>query len=254
MNEMLEIALPNLFNDDKYPSQEEYNYWASRQKRIFYIDYEIDENYSLVELGKSIIQLNIEEMFIPKELLKPIYLFIYSSDGDLAQTYGIIGIIEASRIPVITVNMGVAMSAGFLLLLSGHKRYTFKHSNAMVHQGRAGFSGTPSEIEEAQKSYNKQLDRMKAYILSRTHILEKEFNKKRKNDWYLTDNEQLSYGVVDGIITDFGMLFDLKEVKPNKSEHKKTNTNNDRPKHYNKPKRPKGYFEDNPDLKKEYKE
>lgn len=212
MPELFEVEIPSLLeavnsSTSSLMSPEEYNYWNSRKNRVFFIDYEIDSSYELIELGKSIIQMNIEELYVPKEQLQPIYLFVYSYGGDLEQTYGVIGIIESSRIPIITINMGVSMSAGFLLLLAGHKRYTFKHSTAMVHQGKAGFQGTPDEIKEAQKSYAKQLERMKKYILSRTKISESEFDKKRKNDWYLTDNEQLSRGIVDGIITDISELF-----------------------------------------------
>ena len=48
----------------------------------------------------------------------------------------------SSRIPIITVAMGAAMSAGFIIFLSGHKKYAFKHSQLLVHSGSAGFHGT----------------------------------------------------------------------------------------------------------------
>lgn len=255
---MLELPTAGILEESKYPTPEEYTFWQSYKNRTFYIDYEIGEGYELVELGKQIIQMNMEEMFIAKEQLKPIYLFVYSYGGDLEQTYGLIGIIESSRIPIITINMGVAMSAGFLLLLSGHHRYTFKHSTAMVHQGKAGFSGTPDEIAEAQKSYNKQLDRMKSYILSRTMISEKEFNKKRKNDWYLTDNEQVKYGVVDSIINDFSQLYEpAKHTKPyvavRADKHTADKHVADKPKHKKYKDRTKEHFGTTPAVASEEK-
>ena len=36
---------------------EEYNYWTSRQNRTFYIDFEVDETYELMEIAKVIIQI-----------------------------------------------------------------------------------------------------------------------------------------------------------------------------------------------------
>lgn len=188
----MEFELPLLLSSaqsDKYLSPEQYTYWKARENRTFYIDYEIDEDYSLVELGKIIIQMNMEEKDIAKEELKPIYLWIYSYGGDLDQTHGLLDIIEASRIPIITVSMGVCMSAGFLLFLSGHRRYAFKHANMMVHEGSAAFSGTAEQIEQAQQNYKKQITSMKEYILSRTEMDEKTFNKNKSKDWYLTVEE-----------------------------------------------------------------
>lgn len=116
-------------------------------------------------------------------------------------------LIQSSRIPIITVAMGVAMSAGFLILLSGHKRYAFKHSQLMVHSGGGSFQGTAEQLESAQKNYKKQIEAMKSYILERTSIDEKTFNKNRSKDWYLNDDELIKYNVVDGIVTDISMIF-----------------------------------------------
>lgn len=194
----MELELPLLLasiQSDKYLTPEQYTYWKARENRTFYIDYEIDEDYSLVELGKILIQMNMEEKDIPKEELKPIYLWIYSYGGDLDQCNSLLDIIAASRIPIVTISMGVCMSAGFMLFLSGHRRYAFRHANMMVHEGSAAFSGTAEQIEEAQKNYKKQISGMKEYILSRTEMDEKTFNKNKSKDWYLTVDELENFKV-----------------------------------------------------------
>lgn len=210
MEEMGIMPLPLLMADmerDKYLSPEEYTYWMARNNRTFYIDYELTENYELMELGKIIVQLNMEEMNIPKEQLKPIYLWIHSYGGDLDQANAVIDIIQASRIPIVTIAMGAAMSAGFMLLLAGHRRYAFKHSNLMVHEGSAAFSGTAEQIEQAQKNYKKQINEMKAYIIERTAIDEKLFNKNKSKDWYLAGEELITYKIVDKLVTSFDDIF-----------------------------------------------
>ena len=189
------------------PTPEEFTYWRDRKNRTFYIDYEIDEEYSLVELAKIIIQLNYDEKDIPKENLKPIRLFIHSYGGDLEQTNFFCDLVQASRIPIITIAMGVAMSAGFLIFLSGHKRYAFEHTQMLVHAGSAAFQGTASEIEEAQKKYKKQIDAMKEYILNKTDVDERTFNKNKNKDWYLTIDELKKYHIIDDVITDISMIF-----------------------------------------------
>ena len=204
--ELLEIPLVGDTKESQLPTPEEYTYWKDRKNRTFYVDYEIDECYSLVELAKIIIQMNIEERDIPKEQLQPIRLFIHSYGGDLEQANFFCGLVQASRIPIITIAMGVAMSAGFLIFLSGHKRYAFKHTQLMVHSGSAAFQGTAEQIEEAQKNYKKQIEEMKAYILEKTTVDEKTFNKNKNKDWYLSSDELLKYHVIDEIITDLSVI------------------------------------------------
>ena len=179
---------------------EEYNYWTSRQNRTFYIDFEVDETYELMEIAKVIIQINMSEINIPKENLKPIYLFVHSYGGDIEQANFFCDLVMSSRVPIITIGMGVAMSAGFLILISGQKRYAFQHCQMLIHSGSAGFSGTAEQVEEMQKNYKKQINEMKEYILERTSIDEKTFNKNKNKDWYLTSKELIDYHVVDALI------------------------------------------------------
>lgn len=198
-----ELVIPIIDNmkDKQYPTPEEYTYWKSRENRTFFIDYEVDECYDLIELSKVIIQMNMEERDI--ENPKPIYIFIHSYGGDIEQANYFCDLVQSSNIPIVTIGMGVAMSAGFLIFLAGKRRYAFKHCQMLVHQGSAGFQGTAQEIEEAQKNYKKQLDNMKTYILERTDIDEKTFNKNKNKDWYLSCEELQNYHIVDKIITSF---------------------------------------------------
>lgn len=205
----IEFALPMLgdYKDNPFPLPEDYNYWKSRSDRTFFIDYEIGEDYPdgttdarLVELCKTIIQMNMDEKDIPKEELKPIYIYIYTFGGDMVQATSLCDICLASRIPIVTIGMGVAMSAGFLILLAGHRRYAFKHCQMLVHSGSAGFQGTAEQIEEAQRNYKKQLAEVKDYILSRTEIDEKVFNRNKSKDWYLKKEEVTQYKVIDKYI------------------------------------------------------
>lgn len=193
--------------ESEIPTPEEYNYWTDRQNRTFYIDYEINDEYSLLELSKVIIQMNIAEKDIPKEQLKPIRIFIHSYGGDLEQANYFCDLLISSRIPIITIAMGVAMSAGFLIFLAGGKRYAFPHTQMLVHTGSAVLQGTAEQIDEAQKKYKKQIDQMKVYILSRTDIDEKTFSKNKNKDWYLTADELTKFNVVTDFIKDISIVF-----------------------------------------------
>ena len=198
--ELFEIPLIGDTKGSDIPEPEVYTYWKDRKNRTFYIDYEIEEDYSLVELAKIIIQMNIEEKDI--ENPEPIRLFIHSYGGDIEQALFFCDLVKSSRIPIITIGMGVAMSAGFLIFLSGKKRYAFPHTSMLVHSGSAAFQGTAEQIEEAQRKYKKQIGQMKSYILANTNIDEKTFNKNKSKDWYLSSDELIKFGIIDEIITD----------------------------------------------------
>lgn len=198
-----EIPLPLPVQDmsSGLPLPDEALYWELAEHRAYWIDYEITDNYNLLTLAKEIIKLNMIEAGVTSP--KPITLYIHSYGGDLDQAQFFCDLIESSHIPVITVAIGVAMSAGLLIFLSGKRRYAFKHSTLLIHQGSAAFSGTAEEIKSAQESYERKLDKMEQYILSHTSIDKKLFDKKKNKDWYVTGDDLINYGIADKIIENF---------------------------------------------------
>lgn len=206
--ELLRMLVPEELKDLSLPTPEELTYWKARENRTFYIDYEIDDDYSLIELSKIIIQMNMAERDIPEAELKPIYLWIQSYGGDLVQANYFCDLLIASRIPIVTITMGTAMSSGFLIFLAGGKRYAFKHSQLLAHSGSGSMTGTAEQLEEAQKNYKKTIEKMKEYILSRTTIDEKTFNKNKTKDWYFTADELVKYHIVDKLIEKFEDIFE----------------------------------------------
>lgn len=195
------FTIPAELKEMTLPVPEELTYWESRKNRIFYVDYEIDDDMALVELSKVIVNLNFSEKDIPAEELKPIYIFVHTYGGDVLQALYFCDLIRASRIPIYTVSMGATMSAGFYILISGQKRFAFEHSSILCHSGSLGVEGSQSEVDSFYKSNKKRLEDIKKYILTLTNIPEKDYNKNKNKDWYMTAEEALQYGVIDKIIT-----------------------------------------------------
>lgn len=198
----LEIAVPKNLETMQLPDPSLVNYWRLAESRSYYIDYDIDA--SLLEIQRAIIIANIEDKGKSVEERTPIKLWIFSYGGELDAVYAVISAIELSKTPVITINAGVAMSAGLLLLLAGHKRYAFNRSTALIHSGSGMSVGTYEQIAERQKQYDSTVKIMREYILSRTNITPKKFGAKKSTDWYVSDREQVELGIVDGMLTSFG--------------------------------------------------
>lgn len=193
--EELQIALPQNLETMQLPAPELVNYWRLAENRIFYVDYEIDE--SVLEIQRAIININITDKGIEPEKRKKIVIMINTPGGYLTETLSLAQCAIMSTTPVVTVNIGTAYSGGFLLLLSGHERYAFKYAKAMCHTGSGGVSGTYEQTEAAQKMYKKQVDEMGEYILSRTKIDDKTMKRNRSKDWYMDNDECITYGVID---------------------------------------------------------
>lgn len=196
----LQIAIPENLEDMKLPSPEMVNYWTLAEKRIFYIDYEIDE--SVLEIQRSIIAINIADRDKKIEDRIPIKIFLDTPGGLLSETMSLATIMIMSKTPIITVNIAEAYSGGCLLLLAGHQRYALPYSKAMLHTGSGGTVGTYEQTEQAQKNYKKQIEEMGSYILERTGMDDKLYKRNKTKDWYLDANEQVSTGVVHKIVSD----------------------------------------------------
>ena len=193
------VEIPKELENVKLPSPDLIQYYKNYNERRIFIDYDIDD--SLIEASKQIMEYNIQDKGKKPEDRKKIMVYVYSYGGDLPAAYSFIAICETSKTPIATVNMGVAMSAGLLIMLASKERYCLKRSQALIHQGSGALQGSYSEIEENQKSYKKMVDDMGIYIMSKTKIDQKLFNKNKSKDWHLSDREQVELGIANKIVT-----------------------------------------------------
>lgn len=200
MEELMTLAIPQNLENLQLPNPELLTYYRDLEDRTIWIDYGVDE--SILEVSKLIMYFNKLDKGIPTENRKPIKLLLYSYGGDGQACFSLLDVISLSKTPVYTVNMGVAMSAGLLILLGGHKRFCLKNSTALAHSGSGGASGTFEQTEAQMKDYKRFVETMRNYILERTNIDTRTLNKYKSKEWYLYAEEQVKYHVVDKIIDD----------------------------------------------------
>ena len=140
--------------------------------------------------------LNIEER-------KPIKIYIDSCGGSLTDAFTIIDSIRMSKTPVITIATGCAYSAGFFIFISGHKRIAYPHASFLYHEGSATNGGTASQFRNFADFYDIQLTQLKQIVLDHTDIDEDEYNKHKKDDWWMTAEDAINYGIADEIAEGF---------------------------------------------------
>lgn len=205
--ELSPIFIPEELENVKLPSPELLSFYENLQDRVIWIDDEIGDQ--LLQYSKYLLKWNMEDekAGIRVEDRKPIKLMIFSPGGSLYSCNHFVDIIELSKTPVWGINVGMAMSAAFLILISCHKRLCTKNSVALIHQGSSGISGNAADVISSAKNYESQLNRLKDRVLEKTTIPSRLYNAKLKEDWYLDASEQLKYGIVETIVGDISELF-----------------------------------------------
>ena len=94
------------------------------------------------------------------------------------------------------------MSCGFMILISGHKRFAHKLSTPLYHQVSSGTFGTVKEMEEKVEQSKKLQNQLEEIVLEKTKISKKKLKEifETKKDWYMTAEEAKDLGVVDKIL------------------------------------------------------
>jgi ATP-dependent Clp protease protease subunit len=170
-----------------------------------------DVNLESIELlSRNILRINEDDDHLEKlygvydidYVRKPIKIMIDSYGGYVYQCMGLLGIMEKSTTPIHTYATGAAMSCGFMILISGHKRFAYKHATPMYHQVSTGFWGKTQDMEESYKETKRLQQKFENITLDLTKISKAKLKDilKTKQDWYMDSKEALSYGVIDEII------------------------------------------------------
>lgn len=205
LGETLSIAIPQSAENLQLPDPTLLQFYKNYENRILWIDDEITE-YTL-EFAKMIMQWNIEDTGINPEDRKPIKIVFFSPGGDLEVNNCLVDTILLSKTKVIGINAGMAASSGCFIYLACHERWTFPTAEFLIHQGAGTFSGTYDIVVAAIMNYQRQIEELGDFVLSRTTIPEDIFMENFATDWYLSANEAIEYGVAHKIVTDFDEIF-----------------------------------------------
>lgn len=198
MNEPI-VAQPLIVQmpDNSLPNPDSVSYYALEKERKIYLDSAIGpENLSL---HRMILRWNMEDAGKSAEERRPIRIYIMSYGGDLDYMWTMVDIINTSKTPVYTINIGVAASAASLIFISGHRRIMMPSSKVIIHEGSAAMAGDAVKVMDATDSYRRELKRMKEYILRKTRIPQQTLIRRKNNDWTIDAACCLKYGVCDQI-------------------------------------------------------
>jgi ATP-dependent Clp protease protease subunit len=133
---------------------------------------------------------------------KDISFYINSPGGVVTAGLAMYDTMQYIRSPVSTVCVGMAASAGSLLLMAGEKgkRYALPNSQVMIHQPSGGAQGQATDIEIQAREILKTRARLNQIYSNHTGQPVEEIEKKMERDTYLSAEEARDFGLIDHVV------------------------------------------------------
>ena len=134
---------------------------------------------------------------------KDIFLYINSPGGVITAGMSIYDTMQFIKPDVSTICMGQACSMGSFLLTAGTKgkRFCLPNSRVMIHQPLGGFQGQATDIEIHAREILNVKSRMNELMAKHTGQSLEQIERDTERDRFMTAEESVEYGLVDGILT-----------------------------------------------------
>ena len=132
-----------------------------------------------------------------------ISFYINSPGGSVTAGLAIYDTMQYIRPDVSTICIGLAASAGALLLTAGapKKRYTLPHSTIMIHQPLGGVQGQATDIEIHAREILRIKSTLNDIMVKHTGQPLERIAVDTERDRFLTPQEAQEYGLIDLVIT-----------------------------------------------------
>jgi ATP-dependent Clp protease protease subunit len=165
------------------------------RERIVFLGQEVDDQVANLIIS----QMLYLEAQDPE---KDISLYINSPGGVAYAGMAIYDVIQHVRPDVSTICVGMGMSAAAMVLCGGApgKRMALPNARIMIHQGSAGTRGAPSDMEIQLREVLALTRRMAEIIAHHSGKSADQVARDIDRDYFMTPEEAMAYGLIDGII------------------------------------------------------
>ena len=134
---------------------------------------------------------------------KDIQLYINSPGGSVTAGMAIYVTMQYIKCDVSTICLGMAASMGAFLLAGGTKgkRFALPNSTIMIHQPSGGAQGQATEIQIVADHIAKTKRTLNEILAANTGQPLEVVEKDTDRDNYMSAEEALAYGLIDGVVT-----------------------------------------------------
>ena len=135
---------------------------------------------------------------------KEISFYINSPGGSITDGMAIVDTMNYIKCPVSTICVGLAASMGSVLLACGTKgkRSATPNAEVLIHQPliSGGLAGQTTEIKIHADHMVKTREKLNKLLSEKTGQTLEQIEKDTERDHYMTAEEALKYGLIDGIM------------------------------------------------------
>ncbi|MGH3093052.1 MAG: ATP-dependent Clp protease proteolytic subunit [Gaiellaceae bacterium] len=165
------------------------------RERIVFLGTEVDDAVANV-ITAQLVFLEAED---PD---REISLYINSPGGSAYAGMAIYDTVQYVKPDVRTICIGMGMSAAAMILCGGAagKRSALPNAKIMIHQGSAGFRGTPTDIEIHAQEVLATRQRMAEVIALHASRPVEQVMQDIDRDRFMTPEDAVEYGLIDEIV------------------------------------------------------
>ena len=134
---------------------------------------------------------------------KDIQLYINSPGGMVTAGMAIYDTMQYIKCDVSTICIGLAASMGAFLLAGGTKgkRFALPNAEVMIHQPSGGAKGQATDIQITAENILKTKKKLNEILAANTQKTYEQVAADTERDYYMSAEEALEYGLIDGVIT-----------------------------------------------------
>jgi ATP-dependent Clp protease protease subunit len=179
--------------------------WAKKSDELFFKNRSVYlwggvDDTSAKDVVNRLLLLDADK---PGEEIK---FYINSPGGVVTSGMVIYDVMKMIKSPVSTICMGLAASMGSILLSAGEKgkRYIFKHGEVMIHQPSLGgyFRGVSADLEIHAQQIQKTKELGAKILADNCGQDYEKVLRDLERDYWMDAQEAITYGIVDGILTE----------------------------------------------------
>lgn len=165
------------------------------KERIIFIGTPIDDDVSNLVIAQL--------LFLEKEDAdRDIEFYINSPGGLVTAGLAIYDTMQIVKPDIATICVGQAASMAAILLTGGTKgkRYALQNARMMIHQGSAGFQGTPADIDIHAKEVLRYRALLNDILARHTGQSGEKIERDTDRDYFMSAKEAAEYGLIDEIL------------------------------------------------------
>ena len=112
----------------------------------------------------------------------------------------LIDVITNSKTPVWGIGLDLVASAAYIAFLACHRRFAFKNSVFLQHEGEMAIENSRSKFKQTSEFFDSQEKSTKEFILSRTNMTSEFYDSIFEVEFWMTSEKAKELGVVEEII------------------------------------------------------